>query len=132
MKTKKEYNEYSTNNRFLILVSLNSNQVTINDCFHFLFSSNLFFPQSWELYNRVAFDSSRMAMKSYRGLRTNASIRCVPRFINILHRFYMRAPWLIIGCVTLVPILNYSVVPDSGELFLSCILEDLRSSMQKL
>lgn len=31
-KSKKEYNEYSTNNRFLILVSLNSNQVTINDC----------------------------------------------------------------------------------------------------
>lgn len=57
-------------------------------------------------------------MKSYRGLRTNAPIRRVPRFINILHRFYMRAPWLIIGCVTLVPILNYSVVPGSGELFL--------------
>lgn len=31
-KSKEEYNEYSTNNRFLILVSLNSNQVTINDC----------------------------------------------------------------------------------------------------
>lgn len=64
------------------------------------------------------------------------TIRCVPRFINMLRRtaiLYARNPrtMLIMGCVTLCRYLTTALYSTPGELFRSYKAKDLRSFVVK-